>query len=92
MENVRILSFHNLSVMEQLLDDFQKETLKLRLAYEHLARHEFTSALDSLFYECVSFLEHRVDSFSVLFDCVSKGHDMNVETNSFEGSSGASSS
>lgn len=80
MDNARILSIHNLCVMEQLLDDFQKETLKLRLSYEYLAAHEFTSAVDGLFYECVSFLEQRVDSLSILFDCLSKGHDMNADT------------
>lgn len=83
-DNSRILSMHNLCVMEQLLDDFQKETLKLRLSYEYLAAHGFTSVVDGLFYECVSFLEQRVDSLSTLFNCLSKGHDMNLEKDSSE--------
>lgn len=79
MENAKILSFHNQCVMEQLLDDFEKEILKFRLGYEYLSQHGFTSSLDSLFLECVSFLEQHVHSFSLFLDCVSKGCDMNPE-------------
>lgn len=79
MENAKILSFHNQCEMEQLLDDFEKETLKFRLGYDYLSRYGLTSSLDSLFLECLSFLEQHVHSFSLLLDCVSKGCDMNPE-------------
>lgn len=80
MENAKILSFHNQCIMEQLLDDFEKEILKFRLGYEYLSQNGLTSSLDSLFLECVSFLEQYVHSFSLLLDCVCEGCDMNPES------------
>lgn len=73
------LSFHNQCVMEQLLEDFQKEILKLRLTYEYVGRYGFDSGVDNLLGECVSFIEQYVNSFSLFFDCVSAGIDMNQE-------------
>lgn len=75
----RILSTHNLYVFEDCLNDFQKEVLKLRLVYEHIGNKGFTNESDSLMGECVSFIEQYMDGLSLLFDCVSRGVDMNPD-------------
>lgn len=79
MENSRFLSIHNLSVFENLLDDMQKELLKFKLVYQHIGNYGFTSDSDGLLGECVHFMGQYVSDLSVLFDCLSSGHDMNRE-------------
>lgn len=76
---VNIFSFHNQCEMERILDDFEKEVLKLRLAYEYAGRDGFDTTVDSLIFECVSFLEQYTCDLSVLLNCVSCGRDMNPD-------------
>lgn len=75
----RFISTHNLDGFEHCLNDFQKECLKLRLVYDYIRNHGFTCEADSLMGECVSYLEQYLFGFSVLFECVSNGHDMNPD-------------
>lgn len=80
MENsIKIFSFHNQCEMENLLDDFEKEVLKLRMVFEYVGRKGFDSVVYSLMAEVLSFLEQYTCSLSLLFDCVSHGHDMNPD-------------
>lgn len=74
----RFISTHNLNLFEDSLNDFQKECLKLRLIYDYIGKHGFTCESDSLMGECVSFMEQCLFGFSVLFECVCTGHDMNL--------------
>lgn len=78
-KSVNIFSFHNQCEMGKILDDFEKEVLKLRLAYEHIVQNGFGSTVDSLMGECVSFMEQYTFNLSLLFDCVSHGCDMNSD-------------
>lgn len=75
----KVLSYHNLDVMEEVLLDFQKEALKLRLLYEYVVCNGFAEGTISFMEEIVSFLDQRVSSLSLLFDCVSSGVDMNAD-------------
>lgn len=77
--DIKIFSFHNQCEMEKILDDFEKEVLKLRMVYEYAGCKGFDSAVDSLMGECVSFLEQYTFNFSLLLDCVSHGLDMNPD-------------
>lgn len=80
MENsIKIFSFHNQCEMEKILDDFEKEVLKLRMVFEYAGCKGFDSAVDSLMGEAVSFLEQYTCNLSLLFDCVSHGRDMNPD-------------
>ena len=76
---VNIFSFHNQCEMERILDDFEKEVLKLRLAYDYAGRDGFGTTVDSLIGECVSYMEQYTGDLSVLLNCVSRGLDMNAE-------------
>lgn len=76
----RLLSTHNLNEFERCLNDFQKEVLKLRLVYEHIGSKGFTNEADSLMGECVAFIAQYMTGLSLLFDCVSRGVDMNPES------------
>lgn len=76
----KILSTHNLYQFEECLNDFQKESLKLRLVYEYIGNKGFTNEADSLMGECVAFIEQYMTGLSLLFDCVSRGVDMNLDS------------
>ena len=69
----------NFLELETFLFDFERDVLKLRLAYSKLESDGLSDPLNLLLALCVSDLEERVHDLSIWFSVTSEGRKFNLE-------------